>query len=68
MKNTILELIGSVPALLQNTHLNIDLQGWPAAVAVIAISISGVKIYALRVSNPITVKESVEQYSTQLSA
>ena len=51
MKNNLLELAGSLPALLQNTHLNVNLQGWPAAVAVIAISISGVTAYAIKVLN-----------------
>ena len=49
MKNNLLELVGSLPALLQNTHLNVNLQGWPAAVAVIAVSLSGVVAYAIKV-------------------
>ena len=49
MKNTFLEFAGSLPALIQNTHLNVSLDGWPAAVAVIAISLSGVVVYAIKV-------------------
>ncbi len=52
MKNNIFELVGSLPTLLQNTHLNVNLQGWPAAVAVIAVSFSGVTAYAIKVFAP----------------
>ena len=52
MKNNLFELVGSLPALLQNTHLNVNLQGWPAAVAVIAVSLSGVTAYAIKVLSP----------------
>lgn len=52
MKNTFLEFAGSLPALIQNTHLNVSLDGWPAAVAVIAISLSGVVAYAIKVLSP----------------
>lgn len=56
MKNIIIELAGNFPVLLQNTHLDINLQGWPAAVAVLAISISGVSAYAIRVMAPDSVR------------
>ena len=52
MKNNIIKFVGNLPALIQNTHLNVNLQGWPAAVAVIAISLSGVTAYAIKVLNP----------------
>ena len=52
MKNTFLELTESLPVLLQNTHLNVSLKGWPAAVAVIAMSLSGVSAYAIKVMSP----------------
>ena len=63
MKNNIFELVGNLPALLQNTHLNINLQGWPAAVAVIAVSLSGVTAYAIKVLSP----DAEDTSKTQLS-
>ena len=60
MKNTIFEFAGSLPALIQNTHLNINLDGWPAAVAVISISLSGVTAYAIKVLSPEAEKAAPE--------
>ena len=50
MKNTLIEVGGSIPALIKNTHLTVNLQGWPAAVAVIALCTGGVAIYAIQAS------------------
>ena len=60
MKNTFLEFAGSLPALIQNTHLNVNLNGWPAAVAVIAISLSGVTVYAIKTLCPEAVEATAE--------
>ncbi len=64
MKNTFFELAKNLPVLLQNTHLNISLQGWPAAVAVVVVSLAGLTAYSLTVLNPETVEAPPEpQYS-----
>ncbi|NLV35009.1 MAG: hypothetical protein GXY21_10815 [Clostridiaceae bacterium] len=52
MKNNLMGLASSLPSLVQNTHLNISLQGWPAAVAVIAICGAGVTAYFIKASHP----------------
>ena len=52
MKNNFIDLVANLPVLLQNTHLNVNLQGWPAAVAVLAVSFSGVTAYAIKVLSP----------------
>ena len=35
------------PQLFKNTHLHFTLSGWPASVALIAISLSGIAIYGI---------------------
>ncbi|KAF5032966.1 hypothetical protein DSECCO2_611660 [anaerobic digester metagenome] len=52
MKNNLMGLGSSLPSLVQNTRLNISLQGWPAAVAIIAICGAGVTIYFVKASHP----------------
>lgn len=47
MDNNLIQIVESIPALIQNTHLDISLSGWPAAVAAIAVFGSGVIVYAL---------------------
>lgn len=51
MKNNIIGLANSLPTLIQNTHLNVNLQGWPAAAAVIAICSAGVTVYFIKASH-----------------
>ena len=68
MKNNLIELVGSLPALLQNTHLNVSLQGWPAAVAVIAISLSGVTAYAIKVLSPEAGKATTDAQRPHMAA
>ena len=52
MKHAFFEIAGSLSALFQNTHLNINFDGWPAAVAVIAISLTSVATFALKMLRP----------------
>ena len=49
MENKLTNIFESIPVLIKNTSLNINLDGWPAAVAVMAICGSGVTICALNV-------------------
>lgn len=51
MENKIVQLTNVVPALIKNTRFTVNLQGWPAAITVIAICGSCVAIYALRVTH-----------------
>lgn len=51
MKSSITDILESIPSLMQHTSLNVNLQGWPAAVAVIAIGISSVSICAIQSAN-----------------
>jgi hypothetical protein len=52
MKNNLIDLVSSLSSLVQNTHLNISLQGWPATVAVVAICGAGVTVYFIKLSQP----------------
>lgn len=51
MKNSIITIAENLPAVLRNTHLNVTLAGWPAAVTVIAMCSAGVAAYALKVTH-----------------
>lgn len=51
MDSCITQAVDSIPSLIRNTYLNVNLSGWPAAAAVIAICGSGVIIYALRITH-----------------
>ncbi len=50
MENKLIQMADSFPALIKNTNLNVSLQGWPAAVTAVALFISCVAIYAIRVT------------------
>lgn len=52
MENKLIQAADSIPTLIKNTHLNVTLQGWPAAVTAIALFGAGVIIYALKVTHP----------------
>ena len=52
MENKIIQMADSIPAILKNTHLNVNLQGWPAALTAITFFGSCVAIYALKVTHP----------------
>ena len=49
MKHFFLELAENLPALLQNSHLSFSLEGWPAAVAVVAIALSSTTVHLVKV-------------------
>ena len=49
MTNTIASIGGCFSPLLKNTHLNFNLQGWPAAVTLISVAtcVTGVTAFAI---------------------
>lgn len=47
MRNDIVEFASNTQELFRNTHLQFTLSGWPAAVALITICLSGVAVYGL---------------------
>ena len=51
MENKIIQMADSIPALIKNTHLNVNLQGWPAAITAVALFGSCVAIYAIKVTH-----------------
>lgn len=52
MENTTLtKTINNLPELVKHTHLDIHLEGWPAAVSVISGCIALVAIYAIKSNN-----------------
>ena len=50
MENILIEVVDAFPNLIKNSHLNVNLQGWPAAATVVAICCAGVAIYAIKVT------------------
>ena len=52
MENKIIPLTDNIFDLVKNTHLNLSLQGWPAAVTAVAFFGSCVTIYALKITPP----------------
>ena len=44
MENRPLSIVRALPTLIQNTHLDILLEGWPAASAIIAVCGAAVAI------------------------
>lgn len=52
MENTtITQTIYNLPELVKNTHLDLHLEGWPAAVSVISGCLALVAIYAIKTNN-----------------
>ena len=51
MENKIIQMADSIPALIKNTHLNVNLQGWPAAITAVALFGSCVAIYAIKATH-----------------
>ena len=52
MENSLITAIESLSAIVKNTRLSLSLEGWPATVTVIAVCVSGVALYALKVTHP----------------
>jgi len=65
MKGTLIELAGNIPAIVKNTHLTVNLQGWPAAVAVIALCTGSVVVYAIKASTASTNEVGISGVSGQ---
>lgn len=51
MENKLILMTDSIPALIKNTHLDVTLQGWPAAITAVAFFSSCVAAYAIRVTH-----------------
>lgn len=51
-KNKLVKIVDTIPTVLENTTLDIKLEGWPAAVTAFAFFASCVSIYALKVTHP----------------
>ncbi len=48
MEKTISLLSETIPSLINNTHFNISLEGWPAAISVIAICFTGSAVFTVK--------------------
>ena len=46
MENRALAIVRALPTLIQNTHLDVTLAGWPAATAVTALCAAAVAIFS----------------------
>ncbi len=56
MENSASEILAALPESIRNTHLHFVLQGWPAAVAVVAVCAAGAYMYSLRLDNAPAIK------------
>ncbi len=52
MEKTLVAVTETLPTVIKNTHFNITLAGWPAAVTAIALCCAGVAVYALKIMDP----------------
>lgn len=68
MENKIVQMADSIPAILKNTHLNVNLQGWPAAITAVALFGSYVAIYAIKITHPEPAYATEGSYATQKAA
>lgn len=68
MENKIIQMADSIPAILKNTHLNVNLQGWPAAITAVALFGSCVAIYAIKITHPELAYTTEDSYTTQKAA
>lgn len=49
MENKLIETVDTLPTVLKNSHFEVSLQGWPAAITAISICFAGVTAYAIKV-------------------
>ena len=68
MDSKIVQVAESIPTLIKNTHLDVSLTGWPAAVTAIALFGSSVIIYALKVTHPEAAYAGKEAYAANKAA
>lgn len=47
MENELMDMREEAAVMMQNTHINFDLSGWPAAAAFITACLSYVAIYGI---------------------
>lgn len=65
MENRIIPLTDNIFDLVRNTHLDLSLQGWPAAITAMACFGSCVAIYALKVTHPEQNPKARNGYASQ---
>lgn len=65
MENKLIEVVETIPTLIKNTHFNVTLEGWPAAVTAIAICCSSVAAFAIKV---VCDSDAEETYATHKAA
>lgn len=68
MNSKSIQVTESIPTLIKNTHLDVSLTGWPAAVTAIALFSSSVIIYALKVTHPEVAYVGEDSYATGKAA
>ncbi len=66
MDNKITQMADSIPALIKNTHLNVNLQGWPAAITAVAffgsyVAINVIKVFSFNSAHKPAATESVKE-------
>ena len=49
-KNFITETVNNLPELIKNTHININLQGWPAAISVMSCCAAYVSVKVISIA------------------
>ena len=65
MENKLIEVVDTIPTLIKNSHFNITLEGWPAAVTAIAICCSSVAAFAIKAACS---SNTVDAYASQKAA
>lgn len=63
MENKIIQMTDSIPTLIKNTHLNVNLQGWPAAITAVALFGSCVALYAIKITHPETLYSTEDNHA-----
>lgn len=68
MENKIIQMADSIPAIIKNTHLNVNLQGWPAAITAVTFFCSCVAIYAIKTEHSEAGSASEGSYTASKAA
>ena len=68
MEDKIIKMENSIPVLIKNTHLNISLEGWPAAITAVMFFCSCVAIYAIKTEHSETGSASEGSYAASKAA
>ena len=62
MNNPIIRLSSLIPTIISNTHLNITLQGWPAAISFLGLCGTVLGVHAIDSNNKTPESESQRAY------